>query len=90
MFDNAKENKAMRALGYGLILAGKLFWALLKDGSLRQVGSVYLRYFFKQMRRYQSGVFGFAQFMNRCVTHWHFYRFTREGTTGRLRLFNSG
>ena len=90
MFANAKENKAMRALGYGLILAWKLFWALLKDGSLQQVGSVYLRYFFRQMRRYQRGVFGFAQFMNRCVTHWHFYRFTREGTAGRLRLFNSG
>jgi hypothetical protein len=90
MFAKAKENKAMQALGYGLILAWKLFWALLKDGSLRQVGVVYLRYFFKQMRRYQRGVFGFAQFMNRCVTHWHFYRFTREGTAGRLRLFNSG
>ena len=85
-----KENKAMQAFGYGLILAWKLFWALLKDGSLQQVGSVYLHYFFKQMRRYQRGVFGFAQFMNRCVTHWHFYRFTREGTAGRLRLFNSG
>src|SRR4029077_14010974 len=90
MFAKAKENKAMRALGYGLILAGKLFWALLKDGSLQEVGSVYLRYFFKQVRRYQSGVFGFAQFMNRCVTHWHFYKFTREGTAGKLRLFNSG
>jgi len=33
---------------------------------------------------------GFAQFMNRCVTHWHFYKFTREGTAGKLRLFNSG
>ena len=48
------------------------------------------RYFFKQMRRYQRGIFGFAQFMNRCVTHWHFYKFTREGTAGKLRLFNSG
>lgn len=90
MFTKAKENNATRAFGYGLILAWKLFWALLKDGSLQQVGGVYVHYFFKQMRRYQSGVFGFAQFMNRCVTHWHFYRFTREGTNGRLRLFNSG
>jgi radical SAM superfamily enzyme YgiQ (UPF0313 family) len=90
MFASAKENKAMHALAYGLILAWKLFWALLKDGSLLQVGGVYLRYFFKQMRRYQRGIFGFAQFMNRCVTHWHFYKFTREGTAGKLRLFNSG
>jgi hypothetical protein len=90
MFAKANENNAMQALGYGLILWWNLFWALLKDGSLKQVGGVYLRYFFKQTRRYQRGVFGFAQFMNRCVTHWHFYRFTREGTAGRLRLFNSG
>src|SRR5262249_15865147 len=90
MFTKANERKATRALGYGLVLMWKLFWALLKDGSLREVGSVYLRYFFKQLRRYQSSVFDFAQFMNRCVTHWHFYKFTREGTAGRLRLFNSG
>ena len=90
MFARAKENNAMHALAYGLILGWKLFWALLKDGSLLQVGGVYLRYFFKQMRRYQRGIFGFAQFMNRCVTHWHFYKFTREGTAGKLRLFNSG
>jgi radical SAM superfamily enzyme YgiQ (UPF0313 family) len=90
MFAKAKENKAIKALGYGLILSWKLFWELLKDGSLREVGGVYLRYFFRQMRRYQRGVFGFAQFMNRCVTHWHFYKFTREGTAGKLRLFNSG
>jgi len=28
--------------------------------------------------------------MNRCVTHWHFYRFTREAISGRLRTYNSG
>jgi predicted CXXCH cytochrome family protein len=33
---------------------------------------------------------GFAQFMNRCATHWHFYRFTREAAAGNLRLYNSG
>jgi hypothetical protein len=27
--------------------------------------------------------------MNRCVTHWHFYKFTREASSGRLRLWNS-
>jgi hypothetical protein len=57
---------------------------------LRKVGLVYLRYFLEHSRRYQSGVFGFAQFINRCVTHWHFYKFTREVTAGKLRLFNSG
>jgi radical SAM superfamily enzyme YgiQ (UPF0313 family) len=90
MLARANENNTMQALGYGLILWWNLFCALLKDGSLKQVGGVYLRYFFKQTRRYQRGIFGFAQFMNRCVTHWHFYKFTREGTAGRLRLFNSG
>ena len=28
--------------------------------------------------------------MNRCVTHWHFYKFTREAIAGRLRTYNSG
>jgi hypothetical protein len=28
--------------------------------------------------------------MNRCVTHWHFYKFTREMIAGRLRAYNSG
>ena len=37
-----------------------------------------------------TDVIGFAQFMNRCVTHWHFYKFTRLSIAGKLRLFNSG
>jgi hypothetical protein len=37
----------------------------------------------------QRGIVGFAQFMNRCVTHWHFYKFTREATAGRLRAYNT-
>jgi hypothetical protein len=37
----------------------------------------------------QRGIVGFAQFMNRCVTHWHFYKFTREATSGRLRAYNT-
>jgi radical SAM superfamily enzyme YgiQ (UPF0313 family) len=90
IFEKAKENKALKALTYGLILAWNLFWALFKDGSLKKIGSVYLRYFFDHSRRYRGGIFGFAQFMNRCVTHWHFWKFTQEGTAGKLRLFNSG
>jgi radical SAM superfamily enzyme YgiQ (UPF0313 family) len=86
----ANENKKARAFLYGIVLAAKLFWTLVRDGSLRNVGRVYWRNFLEQRRRYQRGVFAFAQFMNRCVTHWHFYKFTREGTFGRLRLFNSG
>ncbi len=31
-----------------------------------------------------------AQYLNRCVTHWHFYKFTREATAGRLQTYNSG
>ena len=26
----------------------------------------------------------------RCVTHWHFFVFTRETRAGRLRTYNSG
>ena len=54
------------------------------------IGRVYLRNFFKRSLRVRADVIGFAQFMNRCVTHWHFYKFTCEGTAGKLRLFNSG
>jgi radical SAM superfamily enzyme YgiQ (UPF0313 family) len=86
----ASEDKKTRAFIYGTILACKLIWTLFRDGSLKDVGGVYWRNFYEHRRNYQRGVFGFAQFMNRCVTHWHFYKFTREGTFGRLRLFNSG
>ncbi len=64
-------------------------WALLWDGSLFSVGRVYLKYFFKQHLRHRRDIIGFAQFVNRCVTHWHFYKFTRELTAGRLRAYNT-
>ena len=54
------------------------------------IGAVYLRNFFQRSLPVRADIIGFAQFMNRCVTHWHFYKFTCEGTAGKLRLFNSG
>jgi len=86
----AGEGKLLPTLGYGLALLWALFWALLWDGSLISVGKVYLKYFFTRNLRYRRDIVGFAQFMNRCVTHWHFYKFTREATSGRLRTYNSG
>jgi len=85
----AGEGKWLPTLGYGLTLLWTLFWALFRDGSLRKVGSVYARFFFTQKVVSQRGIIGFAQFMNRCVTHWHFYKFTREATAGRLRAYNT-
>jgi len=76
-------------LAYGLALLGALSWALWRDGSLRSVGWTYLKYFFTRNLKYRRDIVGFAQFMNRCVTHWHFYRFTREATSGRLRTYSS-
>ena len=87
--NKAGEGKRIRTLSYGMILLWNLFWALLKDRSLTKIGSVYVRYFFGRSLRYRSDIIGFAQFMNTCVTHWHFYKYTREGTNGNLRLFNS-
>ncbi len=84
------ENRAVQTFAYGLILTWNLFWALFKHGSLKKIGTVYLRYFFAHSLYYQTGLSGFAQFMNRCVTHWHFWKFTQEGTAGKLRFFNSG
>jgi radical SAM superfamily enzyme YgiQ (UPF0313 family) len=85
----AGEGRRLPTLLYGLRLLWGLFWALLRDGSLLSVGSVYARYFFTQNLRYRRDIIGFAQFMNRCVTHWHFYKFTRELTAGRVRAYNT-
>jgi radical SAM superfamily enzyme YgiQ (UPF0313 family) len=85
----AGEGRRLPTLFYGLTLLWGLFWTLLRDGSLFSVGSVYARYFFTQNLRYRRDIVGFAQFMNRCVTHWHFYKFTRELTAGRLRAYNT-
>src|SRR5262249_26782891 len=74
----ANEGKFFPTLAYGVLLLWALFWTLLKDHSLGKIGKVYLRYFFRVNSRYRRDVIGFAQFMNRCVTHWHFYRFTRD------------
>ena len=86
----AGEGKTLPTLGYGLMLLWTLFWALLKDRSLFSVGRVYVKYFFTRNMKYGRGVVGFAQFMNRCVTHWHFYKFTRKATAGKLRAYNTG
>jgi len=86
----AGENNILRTLAYGLILAWNLFWTLVKEKRLQAVGHVYWRFFWRQRRLYQKGIVGFTQFVNRCVTHWHFYKFTCEATAGKLRLFNSG
>ncbi len=85
----AGEGKCLPTLGYGLALLWSLFWALLWDGSLLSVGRIYVKYFFTQNLRHRRDIIGFAQFMNRCVTHWHFYKFTRELAAGRLRAYNT-
>jgi radical SAM superfamily enzyme YgiQ (UPF0313 family) len=85
----AGEGKRLPTLGYGVALLWALFWALLKDGSLLSVGKVYLKYFLTRNLRHRRDAVGFAQFVNRCVTHWHFYKFTREVTRGRLRAYNT-
>lgn len=86
----ANEGKALPTLVYGLALLRRLVVALIKEHSLMTIGAVYLRNFFQRSLRLRADIVGFAQFMNRCVTHWHFYKFTCEGTAGKLRLFNSG
>jgi radical SAM superfamily enzyme YgiQ (UPF0313 family) len=87
--DRAGEGKTLPTLGYGLALLWALFWALFWDGSLYSVGKVYLRYFLTRSVRYRGDAVGLAQFLNRCVTHWHFYKLTREVTRGRLRVYNT-
>lgn len=83
------RRKELAHAAYGLLLTWALFKALLRDGSLFSVGRVYASYFFKRNLRHRRDIVGFAQFMNRCVTHWHFYKFTRELTKGRVRAYNT-
>jgi radical SAM superfamily enzyme YgiQ (UPF0313 family) len=85
----ANEGRRLPTLAYGLMLLWTLCGALLRDGSLFSVGGVYAKYLFSSRILGRRGVVGFAQFMNRCVTHWHFYKFTREATAGRLRAYNT-
>lgn len=85
----AGEGKRLPTFVYGVVLLWNLCGALVRDGSLFSVGRVYARYFFAQRVLGRRGVAGFAQFMSRCVTHWHFYKFTREATAGRLRAYNT-
>ncbi len=86
----AGGGKTLSTLGYGLALLWSLGWALWRARALVSVGWVYLKYFCTRNVKYRRGIIGFAQYMNRCVTHWHFYRFTREAIAGRLRTYNSG
>ncbi len=85
----AGEGRRLPNLAYGLALLWSLFWALSRDGSLRSVGMIYLKYFFTRNLRYRRDIIGFAQYMNRCVTHWHFYKFTREAIAGKLQTYNT-
>jgi radical SAM superfamily enzyme YgiQ (UPF0313 family) len=85
----AGEGRRLPTLAYGIILLWSLFWALLRDGSLLTVGRVYVNFFFASDNNRRRDIVGFAQFMNRCVAHWHFYKFTREMTAGRLRAYNT-
>lgn len=75
------EGKSLPTLAYGLMLWWSLTWALWRYGALWSLGRVYLKYFFTHSLKYRRDIIGFAQYMNRCVTHWHFYRFTREVTS---------
>ena len=85
----ASEGKLLPTLGYGLYMLATLTKAVLRTREFR-VGAVYMKYFFTVNLKYRRDVIGFAQFMNRCVTHWHFYQFTKKAAAGRLRLYNSG
>ena len=85
----ASEGRFVPTLLYAFVLVWSLFWTLLKDGSLTTIGRTYLRYFLRVNLKYRRDAIGLAQFANRCVTHWHFYRFTREASAGPLHFSNN-
>ena len=77
------EGKALPTLGYGVILFFNLLKTLAKDGSLFKVGKVYLKYYFKKSVKLRPRLTVSVMFLNRCVTHWHFYKFTRDTLAGQ-------
>jgi radical SAM superfamily enzyme YgiQ (UPF0313 family) len=77
------EGKALPTFGYGLILFFNLFKTLVKDRSLIKVGKVYLKYYFKENVKLRPRLIVSVMFLNRCVTHWHFYKFTRDTLAGQ-------
>jgi radical SAM superfamily enzyme YgiQ (UPF0313 family) len=85
----AKEGGRLPTLAFGMMLLWALFRALVRDGSVFSVGRVYARFFLSRRIIGRRGIIGFAQYMSRCVTHWHFYKFTREAIAGRLRAYNT-
>jgi hypothetical protein len=85
-----RRGKLMPTLGYGLILFWKLCGRSSRDGSLASVGAPTGAISGADNRKHRPGVIGFAQFMNRCVTHWHFYVFTARGALGPAADYNSG
>jgi radical SAM superfamily enzyme YgiQ (UPF0313 family) len=84
----ANEGKFLPTFAYGMILFWNLMRELIREKSVLSVGRVYAKYFFTTNLKYRRDAIGLAQFMNRCVTHWHFYKYTREAVNGRLRLWN--
>jgi radical SAM superfamily enzyme YgiQ (UPF0313 family) len=79
----AGEGRILPTLGYGMILLWNLFWTLRRDGSLSSLGKAYWKYYFSRSIRHRPGIIGTVIFLNRCVTHWHFYKLTREVREGR-------
>jgi radical SAM superfamily enzyme YgiQ (UPF0313 family) len=84
------RDKTLRTVIYGMILTWNLFWTLIKERRFKAVGFVYAKYLFTHSFFYQRNIGGIVQFVNRCVAHWHFYKFTSEATAGKIRLYNSG
>src|SRR5690606_38226145 len=52
----AGEGKSLPTLGYGLILLLSLFRALLRDGSLFSLGSIYVKNYFSRNRKHGRGI----------------------------------
>ena len=65
------------------ILFFNLLKTLAKDGSLVRVGKVYLRYYFKKSVKLRPRLTVSVMFLNRRVTHWHFYKFTHDTLAGQ-------
>jgi radical SAM superfamily enzyme YgiQ (UPF0313 family) len=83
MSEKCGEGTALPTIGYGVILLFNLIKTLAREGSLTNVGKVYLNYYFKRTKNLRPRLIASVMFLNRCVTHWHFYKFTRDTLAGQ-------
>ncbi len=68
-----------------LVITGyRLTRTLWQEGCFRTIGSVYITRYFSQALKHGSKRMSAREYLSLCVTHWHFYKFSKEAGRGAL------